>query len=235
MTPLSDSSLAADYAKKGVDYYKCSRPEMLDFIPSGAKRILDVGCGNGEFSASLRRRGECELWGIEPNLEASNKSKEKLDHVRCGCFDDNLNLPAAYFDCIIFNDVLEHIYDSAAALKLSRDLLRNGGVIVASIPNIGHFPTVWRLVVRGEWEYKERGILDKTHVRFFTRRSVVALFEQAGFEIRRIEGINPYFLMEPEDKRLWRRYRSISWLPVSGVADMRYLQFGVLASKLDNA
>ncbi|HEY3856226.1 MAG TPA: class I SAM-dependent methyltransferase [Verrucomicrobiae bacterium] len=224
-------SLAADYAAKNADYYGLCRPEMLRFVPASAKRILEVGCGAGEFCAQFRRSAECELWGVEPNRDAALKAKEKLDNVFCSYFDESVELPSEYFDCIIFNDVLEHIYDGLSALKLTRKLLRNGGSVVASIPNIGHFPTIWRLVVRGQWEYTDKGILDKTHVRFFTRQSVQTLFEKAGFNIQRLDGINSFFSMEPEDGRLWHFYRMISWVPAKGIIDMRHLQFGVLAVK----
>jgi hypothetical protein len=110
-------------------------------------------------------------------------------------------------------------------------LLSENGVVVASIPNVGHFPIIWKLIIQGEWEYKDQGILDKTHLRFYTRRSIFVLFKQAGFATEKIQGINAFYNMEPEDKNLWWWYRLISWIPAPGIHDMRHLQFVVIAKK----
>jgi 2-polyprenyl-3-methyl-5-hydroxy-6-metoxy-1,4-benzoquinol methylase len=229
MSSELNDALAPEYAAKRADYFGCERPEMLAFIPASSRKVLDVGCGSGGFGASVRNRTGCEVWGVEPNADCIGKAERNLNKVLHGFFGPELNLPRHYFDCIVFNDVLEHILDTASALQYAGSLLSDGGVIVASIPNIGHFPTVWRLAVRGEWEYKERGILDKTHLRFFTRSSIQRLFEESGFLIQQIQGLNAYFKMEASDRKLWRIYKPLSFIPVAGIRDMRYLQFAVVA------
>ncbi len=221
--------LAPDYATKGEDYFDCTRPEMLAFIPAGSRKILDVGCGSGGFGAGIRHRLACEVWGIEPDADAVRKAEHNLDRVVHGYFGPELSLPPGYFDCIVFNDVLEHLLNPAAALQYAGTLLSDEGVVVASIPNIGHFPTVWRLVMHGEWQYRERGVLDKTHLRFFTRSSIRNLFQETGFQVQRIEGINACFKMEDADGKLWRLYKLFWFMPVAGIRDMRYLQFAVVA------
>jgi SAM-dependent methyltransferase len=225
----SKDSLARDYACKRDEYFECPRSEMLEYVPSLCRRVLDVGCGTGSFGASLRKRTGCDVWGVENNARSITKAEQMLDKVLHGFFGPELDLPSGYFDCIVFNDVLEHMLDPAAALVLARNLLCKGGCIVSSIPNIGHFPTVWKLVMRGEWEYREFGILDKTHLRFFTRRSIIRLFQEAGFTIQRIEGINPLLSLEAGDQTLWRRYSFFSWLPIPSIKDMRYQQFAIVA------
>jgi SAM-dependent methyltransferase len=217
------------YAEKQADYFECVRPEMLKLFPAGANRILDIGCGSGVFGQSLKKTFGCEVWGVEPDLKSSEKATARLDHVVHGYFDEKTGLPSGYFDCIFFNDVLEHMIDPAFALRLSKIFLAPAGKIVASIPNIAHFPTVWRLVARGQWEYTERGTLDRTHLRFFTRQSIRRLFEDAGFLIKLLEGINEFAEMQPGDGRLWKIYRIFSWLPHRHLRDMAYLQFGVVA------
>ena len=225
----SKDTLARDYASKREEYFECPRPEMLEYVPSLCRRVLDVGCGTGSFGASLRKRTGCEVWGVESNAPSIPKAEENLDKVLHGYFGPELDLPAGYFDCIVFNDVLEHMPDPASALALARALLSSGGRVVASIPNIRHFPTVWRLVICGEWEYKEFGILDKTHLRFFTRLSIIRLFQEAGFTIQRIDGISSFHSLAPDDSSLWRRYFLFSWLPIPGIKDMRYQQFAIVA------
>jgi 2-polyprenyl-3-methyl-5-hydroxy-6-metoxy-1,4-benzoquinol methylase len=225
----SKDSLAADYASKPEYYYECPRSEMLAYVPSLCRSVLDVGCGTGNFGASIRTRTGCEVWGVESNAESIRKAEQNIDKVFHGYFGPELDLPPGYFDCIVFNDVLEHMLDPASALVLARALLSSGGCIVASIPNIRQFPTVWRLIIGGDWQYQEIGILDKTHLRFFTRLSMMRLFQGAGFEIQRIDGINPFCSNGYDDKALWRRYSLFSWLPINRIKDMRYQQFAIVA------
>jgi SAM-dependent methyltransferase len=229
MNQKQDSFLEKAYADKDRDYYEARRPEMLALIPTSAKRVLDVGCGAGGFGAVIKRERGCEVWGLEPEADAAAGAATRLDRVIQGLFTEDSGLPVKSFDCIVFNDVLEHILDPGRALVYARSLLRDGGAIVASIPNIGHFPTVWRLAIRGEWEYTERGILDKTHLRFFTRSSIRAMFESSGYRLSWLEGINDYCQLIPADRALWRYYKLLSLFPKRGIRDMRYLQFGVQA------
>lgn len=228
---IKANSLETLYTSKHTGYFECTRPELLPFVPESARKILDVGCGAAGFSGTLKTLRKAEVWGVELNESASEIARGRLDKVFHASFGPELDLPVNYFDCITFNDVLEHMVDPMAALQLALPLLCENGVVVASIPNIGHFPTLWRLIIRGEWDYKESGILDKTHLRFFTRSSIKKLFYQAGFGVRKIEGINKFIIMEKGDRKLWWQYRMISWLPFPGVRDMRYLQFAVVASK----
>jgi 2-polyprenyl-3-methyl-5-hydroxy-6-metoxy-1,4-benzoquinol methylase len=89
-----------------------------------------------------------------------------------------------HFDCILYGDVLEHLINPWQVLKEHRSFLRNGGAIICSIPNIRHYRVIRRLVFRGKWEYTDSGILDRTHLRFFTLGSIQKMLEEAGFEIK---------------------------------------------------
>jgi len=224
-----DRFLRQAYADKASSYYECSRSEMIPFIPVSTQCLLDVGCGAGSFGAAVKSRIGCKVWGIEPESDAVSRASSRLDQVVQGLFSDGANLPPKHFDCIVFNDVLEHILDPGRALVYARSLLKDGGGVVASIPNIGHFPTLWRLAVRGEWEYTDCGILDKTHLRFFTRKSIRTLFESSGYRLGRLEGINEYCQLVQADRCLWRYYKLLSLLPSPGIRDMRFLQFGLQA------
>ncbi len=228
---MNSDSLEALYTSKQNEYFGWSRPELVPFVPETARKILDVGCGAAGFSGNLKNHLKAEVWGVELNQAASEKARARLDKVFHAPFGPELDLPKNYFDCITFNDVLEHMMDPLSALQLAKTLLTENGVVVASIPNIGHFPIIWKLVIRGAWDYKDQGILDRTHLRFFTRSNIKNIFEQAGYNIQRIEGINDYVNMESEDGKLWWQYRMISWLPFAGVRDMRHLQFAVVAGK----
>ncbi len=144
----------AIYDIKASNYFECHRREMLPFVPADCHRVLDVGCGIGGFGESLKRTRDVEVWGIEPVESAAKKAAAKLDEVIHGRFNSEAGLPVGNFDCVVFNDVLEHLLDPEEALRYARILLSPAGIIVASIPNIRSLPIVWQLAVHGRWEYR---------------------------------------------------------------------------------
>jgi SAM-dependent methyltransferase len=217
------------YDSKPAIYFEFARPEMLPFVPPNCKRVLDVGCGKGYFGEALKQSREIEVWGIEPVAAAAAEAATKLDHVVEGMFTPEADLPVESFDGIFFNDVLEHLFDPAAALQLARKLLKPDGAVIASIPNIRHFPTMWELIVRKDWRYSDSGILDRTHLTFFTQKSILALFANCDFKVERIEGINP---PSRGAARKWHLFKFINGLTFNAIEDMKYLQFAVVARPL---
>ena len=214
------------YEAKPSAYFDQTRAEMLRLVPVGCRRVLDVGCGRGNFAASLKRAGVPEVWGLEPVAAAAAEAATKLDRVVENIFAPEAGLPSAHFDAVIFNDVLEHVPDPAAALRLARTLLAPGGAVVASIPNIRHFPTLWELVIQADWRYTDSGILDRTHLSFFTRKSIERLFTDGGFTVEKIEGINPRL---NGTARKWQAFQLINALTLGAIGDMKFLQFAVVA------
>jgi 2-polyprenyl-3-methyl-5-hydroxy-6-metoxy-1,4-benzoquinol methylase len=216
------------YDTKPAEYFQCPRPEMLPFVPSHCRRVLDVGCAEGAFGESIKKGRGIEVWGVEPTKSAAATASTKLDRVIQGVFGPEIALPAGYFDCILFNDVLEHMLVPEMALRYARDLLAPGGVVVASIPNIRNFPTVWELIFHARWEYKDRGILDKTHLRFFTKSSIVNMFEREKFALESVCGIRPYVGIPNASGRLWMAYRVANALCLGKFDDMKFLQFAIV-------
>ncbi len=203
-------------------YHANERPEMLGFVPRTARRVLDVGCGEGRFAAAVRARLGAEAWGIELDSEAALRAAARLDHLVAGDVRERIDeLPNAHFDAICLNDVLEHLADPEGLLRRLGPKLATGGVVVASIPNVRFLPTLWDLAVRGEWRYADEGILDRTHLRFFTRRSIPRLFGESGYEVRRLEGINA---------KSFLKFRVVNWATLGRLADTRYLQFACVAA-----
>ena len=192
------------------------RREMLPFIPTSARSILDVGCSRGLFGAVIKERDpSVRLTGVEPDPEAADQARSHYDCVVDGFFPDALSDPTR-FDCIIFNDVLEHVVDPWSMLARAADHLTRDGTVVASIPNVRFIGVVRNLVFRGLWNYADWGVLDRTHLRFFTRASIETLFADAGFTIDRLTPINPI------------RVRAAGLL-VGRFRDMRFPQFAVVA------
>jgi 2-polyprenyl-3-methyl-5-hydroxy-6-metoxy-1,4-benzoquinol methylase len=171
-------------------WYDDDRYEMLPYVPAGARRVLDVGCDSGRFANHLRERDKCvEVWGIDPGPHPPGIADPYVCRIT-GQFPADAPMDVA-FDCIVFNDVLEHMIDPWSALESARGMLSTDGTVVASIPNVRNIQVLRTLAVNGRWRYTDTGILDRTHLRFFTRDSIVTMFDDAGFEILALDPINP--------------------------------------------
>lgn len=177
--------------KDSIDYYNRSRPELSKHIPINTKKVLDIGCGQGSFLQLVKERTGAETWGIEIITEVAELAKNVVDNILVGKIEDLINLiPQNYFDCITFNDVLEHLVEPEEILKLTKSKLSENGIVLASIPNVRFIKNLYELLIERDWEYKESGILDSTHLRFFTQKSMCRLFKNAGYQVISIEGIN---------------------------------------------
>ena len=203
-------------------YDDSPRGDVLPFVPS-VDSVLDVGCWMGAFGLALKQqRGVAEVWGLEPNPAQASAAGQRLDRVVVGTFPDaaaESPLSERTFGCITFCDSLEHMIDPWAALTAARQLLRPNGTVVASVPNVRHAHVPAELL-RGRWSYRDNGILDRTHLRFFTRASLRELFEEAGFDEIQVNPINI-----TSQGRIARVLRVLG----SHGVDFRALQFVVVA------
>ncbi len=198
-------------------YHGQPRHEVVDRIPRGTRRLLDVGCANGAFGMTVKERLGAEVWGIEIHEPAARVAQKRLDRVLIGdALASMATMPEGHFDCVTFNDVLEHLVDPEALLRETKKHLAPGGVVIASIPNVRHWEVLYNLVWKGNFDYADWGVLDRTHLRFFTIRSIAKLFDAAGYQLRAADGING-----PQTARGQRMAR---WLPKS-LADVQWLQF----------
>jgi len=208
--------------KLEIGYFKANRHEMLAFIPKNATRILEVGCGEGAFCKGLKR-DDREIWGVEINPIAAQKAVEVFQIVLEGDFNAIYNqLPKNYFDCVIFNDVLEHVYAPWDTIKMVKPLLSSNGVLVSSIPNFRFMSNlIIEILYHGEFRYKvEGGILDDTHIRFFTSKSICRMFREQGYEIEFHQGINA-------DNRL--KFKIFNLLTFGFFKDSQFKQFATVA------
>jgi 2-polyprenyl-3-methyl-5-hydroxy-6-metoxy-1,4-benzoquinol methylase len=153
------------------------------------RRVLDVGCATGFFGKALAAQG-CAVTGVEFEPQAAAEARAHLDEV----VEADLNVTALAdifadreFDAIVFGDVLEHLMDPDAVLRSAVQLLAAGGAIVMSIPNVAH-GSLRLALLQGRWDYLETGLLDRTHLRFFTHESVVAMVVGAGLDITDLRG-----------------------------------------------
>jgi 2-polyprenyl-3-methyl-5-hydroxy-6-metoxy-1,4-benzoquinol methylase len=172
----------------GVTYPDADRQDLIPLVPPSATRVLDVGCWQGAFGRALKReRSNLIVVGIELNAAAAAVAGDRLDRVVAGRFPEDIHRDEGPFDCIVFNDVLEHLVDPWQALRVARLLLPDSGKVVAVIPNVRHVRIVVPLVLGGRWDYEDTGLLDRTHLRFFTRATMIELFESEGYKVESIE------------------------------------------------
>ena len=212
------------------EYYGHERLEVVALVPKSAKYVVDVGCGAGGLGRALKRqRPGVEVRGIEIVPEQAERARTVLDDVRIGGAEEGLPSDWPRPDCVIFADVLEHLVDPWTVLRRWREVLAEGGSIVVSLPNVGHREVVSG-VLRGRWDYQESGILDRTHLRFFTRATAIELIEGAGFRIVRFERALDH--RGHSLRRLAKRWllpaRSLS-TPADLVADLHTVQFLLVA------
>ena len=180
---MSQSVYASAVAQQGLSE---AHEKLLAAVPPGAT-VLEVGCASGYFTQALLEGGAAAVDGIEVDADDARQAEPHLrklivDSVESPAVTDELDDEA--YDAIVCGDVLEHLRDPGAVVRTLVPKLRRGGVFVVSIPNVAHHSVRFGLLV-GRFEYEELGLLDKTHLRFFTRRSVRELLRDAGLEIVR--------------------------------------------------
>lgn len=161
---------------------------IIELVGQG-KRVLDVGCATGYLAKALGDNG-CEVSGVEIDPVAAAKAEPFLKTLVVANIErEDLTsfFEAESFDAVVFGDVLEHMIDPERVVKQATQLLRPGGALVASIPNVSH-GSVRLALLQGRWEYRELGLLDRTHVHFFTKDTVLELMTAAGLTVTEMYG-----------------------------------------------
>lgn len=161
------------------------REDLAGRVPPGAATVLDVGCSQGATAAALRARGVTRIVGIEPDPGDAAAAARAYDEVVATPLEAVARDWARAFDAVLFGDVLEHLEDPSDALARVRPWLSEDGVVIASVPNAGHWSVVDDLL-RGRFDYVPYSLLSGTHVRFFTRRTLTDLFEASGYRVEEI-------------------------------------------------
>lgn len=174
-------------------YYTNPRKELAPLLPPHFVTVLDVGCGEGFLLETLP--SSCEVWGIEPQPVVATEARRRLKHVWEGTYEQvSTELPADYFDLVFGNDVIEHMTDHEFFFRDVQRILKPGGCLIGSVPNIRWFEVLYDLISGREWRYQELGILDRTHQRHFTCLSLRRTLKECGYEVDRLYGINPLLM-----------------------------------------
>jgi 2-polyprenyl-3-methyl-5-hydroxy-6-metoxy-1,4-benzoquinol methylase len=177
------------HASKPESYFSQPRDDIAALITPGPHSVLEIGCGSGATGLLLKNAKKAKrLVGVEVEPELANAAGTIFDQVICGNIEE-IVLPDgdASFDYVVCGDVLEHLRDPWRVLLRLHQLLKPRGFLVASIPNVRNRVVLQDLIFKGEWRYREDGILDSTHLRFFTKKSMRRLFEETGYRVAHIE------------------------------------------------
>lgn len=203
-------------------YHDHLRSDIVELVSryssADLPRVLDLGCASGRLGEALKARGHASLVdGIELSEPAAVEARRRLDHVWVA---DLSNLDWTHtrsdYDVIIAADVLEHLTDPWETLRALRQLLAPKGKIIASVPNVRYWKLIWDLLFRGEFRYVDAGILDRTHLRFFTRSSLGRLFTDSGYLVE-------YLAPKPIQRPLLHR------LVMAMAGDLAHVQYHVVA------
>jgi 2-polyprenyl-3-methyl-5-hydroxy-6-metoxy-1,4-benzoquinol methylase len=180
------------YETKGNSYFANVRKPLLDLIPKEnlAGNILEIGAGSGDTLLYAKQNGYAkEIYAIElMNLPNSNQQSEEFKQFIIGNIENlDFDFEDEMFDVIIMGDVLEHLVDPWSIVKKLKKYLKTNGVCIASIANVRNLKTFRNIFLRGSFRYEDIGIFDKTHLRFFTKKDMIQLFEDGDYKIVNIK------------------------------------------------
>jgi O-antigen biosynthesis protein len=180
-------------------YHAYFNPQLLDLLAHSPRHLLDIGCANGILGKYVKDSTPgARVTGIEPNQAAAAAARANIDVALCGKFEDfdlvKEGIPHGSIDTVVAADVLEHMYDPWHTLVNLKPYLSKDAQLIISIPNTRHINLIAQLADGGAWTYAERGLLDITHIRFFTLKEMAAMLEQTGYRLELVSHfIDPSF------------------------------------------
>ena len=171
------------YHAKELRYFQGARSDVVELIPSGPNRILELGCGAGRTLLNARACGKAaEIVGID--IIPAGDDQQQLDrYIQADVDTLELPYPHGYFDVIICADVLEHLVDPWKAVSRLVPFLKSGGTMIASLPNARDYLMFFAISIRGDFRYTDEGLFDRGHLRFFCKKNMRELFEQNGLKV----------------------------------------------------
>ena len=198
------------------------RLDVVPSVPAAGGTLLDVGGGTGATAAHLKRLGRARRVGTV-DLARPDSADPDLDFQCFGNLDDEqfverLIAEHGPFDTILCLDVLEHLVDPWRLVAQLHSGLRSGGVIVASLPNVRHYRVSGGLLYRGRWRLQDAGILDRTHLRFFVKDTMIELLTHSGLELESVEAPLP-----ERRRRLVMVFRKLTFGRFDSLISVRYI------------
>lgn len=181
------------YDAKAAEYFGGVRADIVERLPDNpGARILEIGCARGGTGALALERGKCaEYFGVELHEPSAAEAKTRLSDVIVGDIEAmDLPFQSEEFDAIIVSEVFEHLVEPWKVVEKLARLLKPGGLFFASSPNISHYRVIHQLI-RGRWRHTDVGVMDRTHLRWFTPEAYAKMFTDAGLQVRSIGPLVP--------------------------------------------
>jgi len=188
MTVGQTNRIDKSYQTKDKGYFSHARQEVIELLPKKFDSVLEIGCGMGSTLRLIQSLGMCSwIGGVEISKDAASEARKHLDFLVEGDFEKlELDVKPASLDVILCLDVLEHMNDPWAVLERLKMLLKPSGVLIISLPNVKHHSVLLPLIFSDAWQYQDAGIMDRTHLRFFTFKTSVAMLNHADFSVERV-------------------------------------------------
>lgn len=216
--PVDPDQGAAGFLAIAPDPYRYDGNHDLDphevggmitaLVPIGAK-VLDVGCGTGALAVVMRDQRDAQVFGIEPDTSRAARAAERGIRVHAGVLSPSLLPSVGQFDVAVYADVLEHLVDPLRELQEVAPFVKSDGLVIISVPNVAHWSVRFDLL-RGNFRYARVGIMDATHLRWFTEATIRQLVDQAGIDVVRVQqtaGVTLLCYVETQLVRIPRRLR----------------------------
>ena len=173
---------------KNDEYYRGVRTDLIELARDIHGRVLEIGCAEGLTLEYLQSKFSCDVVGLDYCDDALEKARGKgLEVYACDLNSEKLPFKEGEFDYILIGDVLEHLYDPWSVLRCIVNNLKDDGTILISIPNVKHYSLLKDLVLRDKWDYSEAGLLDITHIRFFTFSGIKKLLFRSGLSLTKVK------------------------------------------------
>lgn len=178
-----------------MNYYEGINNELLSMLPKEAQTVVEIGCAAGLFAAAYRNiNPSVRYLGVEIFEEVAQKAATHLDAIVIGNIENakvfselEEKLAGSKIDALIFGDVLEHLLNPWEIIAKFKPMMSPNGYCVTCIPNISHW-TILAGLLHGEWNYADSGLLDRTHLRFFTKKTMIELFQNTGWQVEALMG-----------------------------------------------
>lgn len=209
--------------------------DLLSLIPVACKKLIEIGCSSGALAREFKKLvPDADYRGVEIDVNFADLARRHCDVVavlNIESADENFWSDNGDRDCWIFGDTLEHLQNPWRVLEKIHHVMPEGGVVVACIPNVQHWSIQVKLSI-GDFRYETQGLMDKTHLRWFTRQTMIELFDQAGFVI---EQGAPRIFNEPQCESFLPVIAEMARLagsdPEIAISDSLPMQFVIRAIK----
>jgi 2-polyprenyl-3-methyl-5-hydroxy-6-metoxy-1,4-benzoquinol methylase len=219
------------YQDKSKKYFSNPRLDLISLIPKNENnKILEIGAGSCDTLVEIKKLNLAqEVVGVElMKLEDSQQNNSWIDRLIIGNIENiELDLPQNHFDVIICGDVLEHLVDPWSTLNKLHKHLKQSGVIIISVPNIREYHILFKILIAADFKYGDKGILDRTHLRFFCKKNIISLLTSTMYTLISIHSI---FKLE----RAQRQKRIFNRLTFGLLSDLLTAQYVVVAEKRSN-